>query len=105
MWRGSFRWRPATRRSGLSRVRLYKDEPFAVEDIWLPYDRFRAFYDMALTEIGPLLYPVYENVCGQLVATVEETLTIATGEWRAGAAAEDGAGRAGRHDRPARARA
>ena len=61
----------------MSRLRLYNDEPFAAEDIWLPYDRFRAFYDMPLTEIGPLLYPVYENVCGQLVATVEETLTIA----------------------------
>lgn len=71
---------PGDKAIRLSRVRLYKDEPFAAEDIWLPYDRFRAFYDMALTEIGPLLYPVYENVCGQLVATVEETLTIATAD-------------------------
>lgn len=71
---------PGDRAIRMSRLRLYNNEAFAAEDIWLPYDRFRAFYDMPLTEIGPLLYPVYENVCGQLVATVEETLTIATAD-------------------------
>ena len=64
----------------MSRLRLYNDEPFAAEDIWLPYDRFRAFYNMPLDEIGPLLYPIYEDVCGQLVATVEETLAIAAAD-------------------------
>jgi GntR family transcriptional regulator len=67
---------PGDKAIRMSRLRLYNGQPFVAEDIWLPYDRFRAFYNLPLTEIGPLLYPIYENVCGQLVATVEETLTI-----------------------------
>lgn len=31
--------------------------------------------EIDLSRIGPLLYPIYEEVCGQVVAYVEETLT------------------------------
>lgn len=62
----------------MARLRLYNGEPFAAEDIWLPEDRFKAFLEVPLGEVGPLLYPVYESVCGQMVAHIEESLTIAT---------------------------
>ena len=62
----------------LLRLRLFNDEPFAVENIWLPHDRFRALLEIPLDELGPLLYPAYENVCGQMVAAIEETLTISS---------------------------
>lgn len=71
---------PGEKSIRMSRLRLYDDEAFASEDIWLPYDRFRAFFEIPLAEIGPLLYPVYESVSGQMVATVEEALTIATAD-------------------------
>ncbi len=77
---GALQLAPGDKTIRMSRLRLYDNEPFATEEIWLPYDRFRAFYNLPLTEIGPLLYPVYEDVCGQLVATVEEILTIATAD-------------------------
>jgi GntR family transcriptional regulator len=76
----ALRLAPGEKAIRMSRLRLYDDEPFASEDIWLPFDRFRDFYDMPLAEIGPLLYPVYESVCGQIVAKVEEKLTIAAAD-------------------------
>jgi GntR family transcriptional regulator len=60
------------------RLRLYNDEPFAAENIWLPHERFRALLEIPVEEIGPLLYPKYESLCGQMVAAVDETLTIAS---------------------------
>lgn len=59
------------------RVRLLDRQPVLAEEIWLPYVRFRALLDIDLTVEGPLLYPIYEKVCGQIVAYAEESL-IAT---------------------------
>ena len=59
----------------MSRLRILNDAPVLAEEIWLPQARFEAFLDLSESEIGPLLYPVYDSKCGQLVARAEETLT------------------------------
>ena len=59
----------------LSRLRLLDSEPVLAEEIWLPKPLFDAFLDLPEDEIGPLLYPVYDTECGQLIARAEETLT------------------------------
>jgi len=57
------------------RQRLDGDEPFMIEDIWIPERPFRAMLDLPLEDFGDLLYPLYEVKCGQLIAAAEETLT------------------------------
>lgn len=59
----------------LVRTRLLDVQPLLAEEIWLPRARFQALLDIDLSQQGPLLYPVYESVCGQVVASAEETLT------------------------------
>ncbi|KAF1032847.1 MAG: HTH-type transcriptional repressor DasR [Pseudomonas sp.] len=53
------------------RVRL----PVLAEELWLPHARFHALLDLDLKGQGPLLYPIYEATCGQVVASAEETLS------------------------------
>jgi len=60
----------------MSRLRLIDDVPMLAEEIWLPFDRFAAFAQLELTEIGDLLYPVYEAQCNQVLASATETLTV-----------------------------
>lgn len=57
------------------RVRLLDVKPVLAEEIWLPRQRFQALLELDLGREGPLLYPIYEEVCGQVVASAEETLT------------------------------
>ena len=57
------------------RLRLLDERPLLVEDIWLPKDRFKALLKIDLREFGDLLYPLYEQQCGVLVASAQETLT------------------------------
>ncbi|MDK8264384.1 GntR family transcriptional regulator [Pseudomonas sp. SORGH_AS199] len=57
------------------RVRLLEVKPVLAEEIWLPRQRFQALLEIDLSREGPLLYPIYEEVCGQVVASAEETLT------------------------------
>jgi len=57
------------------RTLLFDVQPLLAEEIWLPRARFQALLDIDLAAQGPLLYPVYEDVCGQVVASAEETLT------------------------------
>jgi GntR family transcriptional regulator len=57
------------------RVRLLDVLPVLAEEIWLPSDRFQLLLEVDLSRKGPLLYPIYEEVCGQVVASAEETLT------------------------------
>ena len=59
----------------IARVRLLDLQPVLAETIWLPHARFQALLDINLAQEGPLLYPIYEKVCGQVVAYAEETLT------------------------------
>lgn len=60
----------------LSRLRLIDGEPLLAEEIWLDKARFAALLDLPTDTFGDLLYPLYEERCGQMVATAEETLTV-----------------------------
>ncbi len=60
----------------LSRLRLVEDRPVLAEEIWLPRARFEPLVEMKLKDFGDLLYPLYESVCKQLVASARERLTV-----------------------------
>ncbi|MHB2209759.1 GntR family transcriptional regulator [Methylobacterium sp. CM6257] len=60
----------------LLRTRLIEGCPILSEEIWLPAARFAPLLKAPLTEIGDLLYPAYEQLCGEIVARAEETLTV-----------------------------
>ncbi|GFM81837.1 GntR family transcriptional regulator [Pseudomonas cichorii] len=57
------------------RLRLLDAQPVLTEEIWLPRVQFQALLEVDLNAQGPLLYPIYEELCGQVVAYAEETLT------------------------------
>lgn len=59
----------------LQRLRLLDEQPVLAEDIWLPRERFKALLAIDLAEHGALLYPLYEEFCGQIVASADETLS------------------------------
>lgn len=59
----------------LVRLRLLEANPVLAEEIWLPKDLFSPLLRVDLNSEGPLLYPIYESLCGQVVASAEETLT------------------------------
>ncbi len=58
-----------------SRLRLIDERPLVLEDIWLPYERFKALLAIDTREFGDLLYPLYEQYCGVMVASAQETLS------------------------------
>ena len=60
----------------LTRLRLIGGVPLLTEDIWLPLALFTSLVELPKDEFGDLLYPLYEDRCGQVVVTAEETLTI-----------------------------
>jgi len=60
----------------LIRTRHLQGRPILSEAIWLPAARFAPILTAPLTEIGDLLYPAYERLCGEIVARAEETLTV-----------------------------
>jgi len=57
------------------RIRLLGAQPVLAEEIWLPRHLFQALLEVELNQKGPLLYPIYEELCGQVVASAEEVLT------------------------------
>ncbi|HLO75478.1 MAG TPA: GntR family transcriptional regulator, partial [Magnetospirillum sp.] len=46
------------------------------EEIWLPKARFAPMLTVELSSIGNDLYPAFERLCGQLVATASEALSV-----------------------------
>lgn len=66
---------PESKVISMSRLRRLGGEPVLAEQIWLPFDRFKALLDIEDSGIGPLLYPIYEEACGEIVARAEEELT------------------------------
>lgn len=62
----------------LARLRLIAGKPVLSEEIWLPRRRFAPLLDAGPGEIGDLLYPAYERLCGEIVARAEETMTVDT---------------------------
>lgn len=60
----------------LDRLRLIDGHAVLVEEIWLPHARFSALMNLDLPDFGNLLYPLYEEKCGQTVASAQETLSV-----------------------------
>ncbi|MYN13960.1 UTRA domain-containing protein [Pusillimonas sp. TS35] len=67
---------PADRLIHLQRVRLVEHAAVLSESIWLPYALFAKLADMPLERFGNLLYPFYDQVCGQFVSSAVETLSF-----------------------------
>jgi len=59
----------------LSRLRVLDGTPLLAESIWLPKDKFENLLAIDTSEFGDLLYPLYEERCGQVIASAEEDLT------------------------------
>lgn len=64
----------------LSRLRMADGRVVLAEEIWLPRDGFEALMTLALDDFGDLLYPLYERLCKQVVATARETLRVETAD-------------------------
>ena len=64
----------------IARLRLADETPFLREEIWLPHARFAAMATVPEDEIGDLLYPAYDRLCGEVVARAEEVLTIGSAD-------------------------
>ena len=60
----------------LHRSRSYGEEVVLVEHIWLPHARFEALVPFLKTESPPLLYPVYDSLCGVDVSRALDTLSV-----------------------------
>lgn len=60
----------------LSRLRLIDAKPVLAEEIWLPKEGFESLLALPLDGFGDLLYPLYESLCRQVVATARETLVV-----------------------------
>lgn len=60
----------------LKRTRFLDARPVFSEDIWLPAEHFSKLLELNLSTFGNLLYPFYEQECGQMVATAQETLSV-----------------------------
>lgn len=61
----------------LVRVRIHDGLPVLSEEIWLEKARFAPI--LIMEDMRPqLLYPIYESLCGEVVAHAEETITIDT---------------------------
>lgn len=60
----------------LSRVRLIEGRPVLSEEIWLPRNRFEALAGLRLGDFEDLLYPLYERLCRQIVASATEILNV-----------------------------
>lgn len=71
----AFKLPAGSRAVRFSRLRLIDERPLVLEDIWLPHERFKALLEIDPREFGDLLYPLYEQYCGVLVASAQETLS------------------------------
>lgn len=60
----------------LSRVRMIEGEAVLSEDIWLPRSRFEGLATLPLGDFEDLLYPLYERLCRQIVASATEILNV-----------------------------
>jgi len=60
----------------IQRLRLIAQAPVLVEEISLPADRFKPLLELSPSAFGPLLYPIYEALCGATIAKASEELAI-----------------------------
>jgi GntR family transcriptional regulator len=71
---------PRARAIRLHRQRLVDGKPVLVEQVWVPREGFEPLATLPLAEFGDLLYPLYERLCRQVVATARETLVVEQAE-------------------------
>lgn len=64
----------------LQRQRILQQRILFHEDIWLPETRFKALMAIEPEQFDNLLYPFYEKVCQQRIASAHEELTVATAD-------------------------
>ena len=67
---------PGSEAVAVTRLRLLDDEPVMVEEIWLPAGTFGTLPDIDAKLIGPLLYPLYEDLFGEIVVRADEVVTV-----------------------------
>jgi len=60
----------------LDRLRMLDGKAVLTEEIWLPRAPFAALLKIELEQFGDLLYPLYEERCGMVIASAQETLTV-----------------------------
>lgn len=72
----ALRLRPRDAAIRIDRLRLIDDKVVLAEEIWLPKAPFAALLEFELAAFGNLLYPFYEESCGQAIASAQETLTV-----------------------------
>ncbi|UXM96626.1 GntR family transcriptional regulator (plasmid) [Bartonella sp. HY329] len=60
----------------LVRHRSWDGQTKLLEDIFLSFELFHPLFDIPLADIGPLLYPAYDEYCHQLVCFIEEEITV-----------------------------
>ncbi len=60
----------------LVRHRLWEGAVRLIEDIHLPPDRFAPLLAVSPADVGPLLYPAYERLCGQVVFAIDEKIAM-----------------------------
>ena len=60
----------------ISRLRLLSGDPVLLEEIWLSFDDFSPIMQVTDKQLGPLLYPIYDELCGRTVASAEEVLSV-----------------------------
>ena len=60
----------------MERLRMIEGRTLFHEEIWLPATRFGALLEIDSEQFGELLYPFYEQQCGQCIASAKETLTV-----------------------------
>lgn len=75
---GKLQIKPGAKVIYLHRTRAYDDDVVLVEHIWLPHARFAKLVGYLKNESPPLLYPVYEAVCGVIVLRAIDDLDMDT---------------------------
>ncbi len=72
----------------LQRLRLVEGRPLFHERIWLPASGFEALLEVAPEDFPQLLYPFYEQHCGQRIASAQETLSVSAADLQTAAVLE-----------------
>lgn len=70
----------------LDRLRLVDGKTVLIEEIWLPRAPFAPLLKIEPEQFGDLLYPMYEERCGVVIASAQETLTVDAADARDAAA-------------------
>ncbi|HYS63504.1 MAG TPA: GntR family transcriptional regulator [Paraburkholderia sp.] len=74
--RSTLRMKATEKAIHLSRVRLIEGQAVLSEEIWLPRARFEPLATLPLDDFEDLLYPLYERLCRQIVASATEILRV-----------------------------